>query len=85
MLFAIRGTIKQPSNMKKQRTYNPKTKEVNKRKEINMLIAKLCNKSTCILEGVRTSKAADALKENVVNGLDNVVEFTTVSVFESIS
>lgn len=42
-------------------------------------------KKTCILEGVRTSKAADALKENVVNGLDKVVEFTTVSVFESIS
>ena len=43
------------------------------------------NKSTCILEGLRTSKAADALKENVVNGLDKVVEFTMVSVFESIS
>lgn len=43
------------------------------------------NKSTCILEGLRTSKAADALKENVVNGLDKVVEFTMVNVFESIS
>ena len=31
---------------------------------------------TCILEGVLTSKVADALKEKSAKGPDNVVEFT---------
>lgn len=31
---------------------------------------------TCILDGLRTSKVADALKEKVEKVLDNLVEFT---------
>lgn len=37
-----------------------------------MLVAMI----TCILKGLRTSKLADALKEKVAKGLDNVIEFT---------
>lgn len=40
---------------------------------------------TCILDGLRTSKAAEALKEKVATGLENVVEFSMVRLLVSIS
>lgn len=39
---------------------------------------------TCILEGLRTSNVADALKEKVAKGLDKVVELTMVRLLVSI-
>lgn len=44
----------------------------------------LAHSNTCILVGLRTSKVADALKERVAKGLDNVVEFTMVRSLVSI-
>ena len=41
-------------------------------------------RGTCILEGLRTSKLADALKEEAEKGMDNVVEFTIVRLLVSI-
>lgn len=35
-------------------------------------------KCTCIVEGVRISKVAEALKEKVAKGLDKLVEFSMV-------
>ena len=40
---------------------------------------------TWILDGVRTSKEADALKEKVAKGLEIVVEFFIVKFWESTS
>lgn len=38
---------------------------------------------TCILEGLRTSKVAVALKDKVATGLDNAVEFSIVKLLVS--
>lgn len=43
-----------------------------------------CKTITCILDGLRTSKDAIALKDMVETGLDNVVEFSMVRLVESI-
>lgn len=40
---------------------------------------------TCILDGLRTSKEAVALKEKEANGLERVVALTIVMLLESIS
>lgn len=45
----------------------------------------VAHKSTCILVELRTSKVADALKEKVAKGLDNVVEFKMVRLLVSIA
>lgn len=41
--------------------------------------------NTCILVGLRTSKVAEALKDKVAKGLDNVTEFTMVRPLVSIA
>lgn len=45
----------------------------------------IAHKNTCILVGLRTSKVAEALKDRVAKGLDNVVEFTMVRLLVSIA
>lgn len=45
----------------------------------------LKKKGTCILDGLRTSKEAVALKEKEANGLERVVALTIVMLLESIS
>lgn len=45
---------------------------------------KILTRITCILEGLRTSKEADALKEKEAKGLDKVVELMMVQLLVSI-